>query len=134
MGGGNHGQAASAAGARLVQRAAAGEASTELADGLRLPVIEVADTSDLTDVEAIYVHIQALQIVWTDSRGRLPWEPGYANPPGSQRLLGSLSGSMANVRICAVRVFSAYSRDAGASSRCAGVAFSVLNEAGSVVG
>ncbi|MBP6996153.1 MAG: DUF4262 domain-containing protein [Phycicoccus sp.] len=33
--------------------------------------------------------VQAAQVVWTDSAGHLPWEPGYANPPGSQLLLGS---------------------------------------------
>ena len=66
-----------------------GEATTELADGPAMPVIEVSDTSDLTAVDAIYGDVQALQVVWTDSHGHLPWEPGYANPPGSQRLLGS---------------------------------------------
>jgi hypothetical protein len=66
-----------------------GEATTELADGPAMPVIEVLDTSDLTAVEAIYGDVHALQVVWTDSHGHLPWEPGYANPPGSQRLLGS---------------------------------------------
>jgi len=66
------------------------EVTTELADGPAMPVIEVSDKSDLTAVDAIYGDVQAVQIVWTDSAGRLPWEPGYANPPGSQRLLGSL--------------------------------------------
>ncbi|GAW51265.1 MULTISPECIES: DUF4262 domain-containing protein [unclassified Nocardioides] len=70
-------------------RFTAGETTTELADGPAMPVIAVADTSDLTAVEAIYGGVHALQIVWTDSNGRLPWEPGYANSPGSQRLLGS---------------------------------------------
>ena len=67
----------------------AGEATTELADGAAMPVVEVSDTSGLTAVEAIYGDVQAIQIVWTDSRGHLPWESGYANPPGSQPLLGS---------------------------------------------
>ena len=69
-------------------RFAAGEATTELADGPAMPVLSVLDKTDLTAAEAIYGDVQALQIVWTDSAGRLPWEPGYANPPGSQRLLG----------------------------------------------
>ena len=55
-----------------------------------MPVITVSDTSDLTAAETIYGDVLAIQIVWTDSGGRLPWEPGYANPPGSQRLLGSI--------------------------------------------
>lgn len=67
----------------------AGESTTELADGPPMPVLDVVDKSDLTAVEAIYGDVPALQIVWTDSRGRLPWEPDYANAPGSQRLLGS---------------------------------------------
>ena len=67
----------------------AGETTTELADGPAMPVIAVTDTSELTAVKAIYGDVPALQIVWTDSSGRLPWEAGYANPPGSQRLLGT---------------------------------------------
>lgn len=70
------------------ERFTAGEPTTELADGPAMPVIEVLDTSGLTAVEAIYGGVSALQIVWTDSRGYLPWEPAYANPPGSQPLLG----------------------------------------------
>jgi hypothetical protein len=70
-------------------RFAAGEATTELADGRAMPVVAVTDKTDLTAVDAIYGDVPALQIVWTDSAGRLPWEPDYANPPGSQRLLGS---------------------------------------------
>lgn len=69
-------------------RFTAGEATTELADGPAMPVLAVLDKTDLTAVDAIYGDVPALQIVWTDSAGRLPWEPGYANPPGSQRLLG----------------------------------------------
>lgn len=67
---------------------AVGEATTELADGPAMPVLEVTDMTDLTAIRAIYGDVPALQIVWTDSAGRLPWEAGYANPPGSQRLLG----------------------------------------------
>ena len=69
-------------------RFTAGEPTTELADGPAMPVIEVLHTSGLTAVEAIYGGVSALQIVWTDSRGHLPWDTAYANPPGSQPLLG----------------------------------------------
>jgi hypothetical protein len=68
----------------------AGYATTELADGPPMPVLAVTDKSDLTAVEAIYGDVPALQIVWTDSSGHLPWDPAYANPPGSQRLLGAV--------------------------------------------
>lgn len=69
----------------------AGEATTELADGPPMEVLDVVDKSDLTAVRAILGDVPALQIVWTDSRGRLPWESSYANPPGSQRLLRGVS-------------------------------------------
>lgn len=72
-------------------RFVAGEATTELADGPAMPVLAARDKQDLTAVAAIYGDVPALQIVWTDSRGRLPWDPDYANPPGSQPLLGELS-------------------------------------------
>jgi hypothetical protein len=66
----------------------AGNATAELADGPPMPVIEVVDISDLTAVVDLYGDVPALQVVWTDSRGHLPWEDGYANPRGSQSLLG----------------------------------------------
>lgn len=69
-------------------RFAAGEVTMELADGPAMPVLPVLDKTDLTAMEAVYGDVPALQIVWTDSAGRLPWEPGYANPAGLQRLLG----------------------------------------------
>jgi hypothetical protein len=61
----------------------------ELAEGPPMPVLTVEDTSSLTAVKELFGTVAALQIVWTDSLGHLPWEPGYANPPGSQPLLGS---------------------------------------------
>lgn len=70
----------------------AGETTAELVEGEPLPILEVTDTSGLTAVEAIYREIRAVQIVWSDSRGHLPWEPAYGNPPGSQPLLGLWTG------------------------------------------
>ena len=67
----------------------AGTDTTALADGRPLPVIEVIDKSDLTAVEALYGDVPAVQVIWTDSAGNLPWEEDYANPPGTQPLLGS---------------------------------------------
>lgn len=69
---------------------APGEETTALADGRAFPVIAVTDTSGLTAVESLYGDVRAVQVVWADSRGNLPWEPGYANPPGSQPLLGTM--------------------------------------------
>jgi hypothetical protein len=68
---------------------APGEETTELAEGPAFPVIAVTDTSGLTAVESLYGDVRAVQLVWTDSRGNLPWDAAYANPPGSQPLLGA---------------------------------------------
>jgi hypothetical protein len=72
-------------------RFAPGEATTELADGPPMPVLDVQDRSSLTAVSTLYGDVPALQVVWFDSQGRFPWDEGYANPPGSQPLLGSLT-------------------------------------------
>lgn len=69
-------------------RFVAGEATTELADGPPMPVLDVVDKSHLTAIDAICGDVPVLQIVWPDSAGRLPWDAGYANPPESQPLLG----------------------------------------------
>ena len=71
---------------------AAGDETTALAEGRAFPVIAVTDTSGLTAVAELYGDVRAVQVVWTDSRGHLPWDEGYANPPGSQPLLGPLPG------------------------------------------
>lgn len=70
----------------------AGETTAELVEGQSLPILEVANTSGLAAVEAIYGEVRAVQIVWTDSRGHLPWESAYRNAPGSQPLLGPPTG------------------------------------------
>jgi hypothetical protein len=67
---------------------AAGEETTALAEGRAFPVIAVTDTSGLTAAADLYGDVRAVQVVWTDSRGHLPWDEDYANPPGSQPLLG----------------------------------------------
>lgn len=69
-----------------------GRTTGELADGPEMPIIAVQDISRLTAVEEIYGTISAVQIIWTDSAGHLPWEPGYANPAESQPLLGQRYG------------------------------------------
>lgn len=67
----------------------AGTVTTELTDGPGLPVLAVTDKGELTAIDAIYGDVPVLQVVWTDSAGHLPWEEEFANPPGSQPLLGS---------------------------------------------
>lgn len=70
-------------------RLEAGTLTDELTDGPPLPVIAVTDKTDLTAIESIYGDVPVHQVVWTDSAGHLPWDAEFANPPGSQPLLGS---------------------------------------------
>lgn len=49
--------------------------------------LRAEDTERLTAVAEVYGRIDALQMVWPDSTGRLPWQNGYRNPPEAQPLL-----------------------------------------------
>lgn len=56
----------------------------ELAGGLPLAVIDMADTGDLTTVRRVYgAVLAARQIVWPDPQGRMPWE-GWNVPDAAQ--------------------------------------------------
>lgn len=62
-------------------------------DGLTTPsapvvFIRADDVRGLTAVAQVYGRVEALQMVWPDSTGRLPWVQGYKNPPEAQPLLG----------------------------------------------
>jgi hypothetical protein len=74
---------------RSGQRFEPGSTTGELTEPAA-PVVFLAveDTSGLTAVEQVYGRVQAVQMVWPDSTGRLPWEDGYRNPPKAQPLLG----------------------------------------------
>ena len=52
--------------------------------------IHAEDTGRLTAVEQVYGRVSAVQMIWPDSTGRLPWQDGYRNPPEAQPLLGPL--------------------------------------------
>jgi hypothetical protein len=52
--------------------------------------IQVAETDRLTAVGQIYGRVDAVQMIWPDSTGRLPWQEGYRNGPAVQPLLGPL--------------------------------------------
>ena len=56
--------------------------------GAPVVFIQAEDVSGLTAVEQVYGRVEALQMVWPDSTGRLPWVEGYRNPPQAQPLLG----------------------------------------------
>lgn len=66
--------------------------STEELTGPDAPVVFIRadDVSGLTAVERVYGAVDALQMVWPDSTGQLPWAEGWRNPPGAQPLLGVL--------------------------------------------
>jgi hypothetical protein len=48
----------------------------------------VQDTIELTAVERVYGHVDALQLVWPNASGIFPWQPVYGLRPSVQPLLG----------------------------------------------
>jgi len=53
-------------------------------------LIDAEDDDELGDVETLYGDRPTLRVIWTDSTGRFPWHPGYANPPDAQGLRGEV--------------------------------------------
>ncbi|MCF6734980.1 DUF4262 domain-containing protein [Blastococcus sp. KM273129] len=76
---------------RAGARFAPGTATTALTDE-DSPVVflRVQESDRLTVVEELHGTVDALQLIWPDSTGRLPWQEGHRNPPGTQPLLGPL--------------------------------------------
>jgi hypothetical protein len=74
---------------RAGARFSPGVVTTALTDA-DSPVVflQVADTSRLAVAEQFSGSLEALQLVWPDSTGKLPWEEGHRNPPHAQPLLG----------------------------------------------
>ena len=68
-----------------------GVATTALTDASS-PVVFLHVDGDprMSVAEQFHGSIEVLQLVWPDSTGKLPWEEGHRNPPGSQPLLGPL--------------------------------------------
>jgi hypothetical protein len=66
-----------------------GTVTTTLTDA-DSPVVflSVEDAGRLATVAPLYGSVEALQLVWPDSTGKLPWEEGHRNPPQAQPLLG----------------------------------------------
>ncbi|WP_347110059.1 DUF4262 domain-containing protein [Paenarthrobacter sp. S56] len=52
--------------------------------------IAAENVTGLTAVADVYGKIEALQAIWSDSTGRLPWEPSYRNAADVQPLLGPI--------------------------------------------
>jgi hypothetical protein len=78
---------------RAGARFSPGAATTALTDA-DSPVVflSVEDAARLSVVEEFYGSVDALQLVWPDSTGKLPWEEGHRNPPHAQPLLGPRPG------------------------------------------
>jgi hypothetical protein len=70
-------------------RFSAGSITKELTEPpAPIAFISVTDTTKLTAAKQVFGKVEALQAIWCDSTGRLPWEPGYRNPADAQPLLG----------------------------------------------
>jgi hypothetical protein len=50
--------------------------------------LRVEEPDRLVSAREMYGSVEALQLVWPDSAGHLPWEPGHRNSPDVQPLLG----------------------------------------------
>jgi hypothetical protein len=74
---------------RAGQRFEPGHVADDLTDpGAPVAFVAVENTTGLTAVAQVYGRVDAVQMVWPDSTGRMPWAEGYRNPPGAQPLLG----------------------------------------------
>jgi hypothetical protein len=72
-----------------------GVTTTALTDETSPVVFLQVDDDPRTSVaEQFHGSIEVLQLVWPDSTGKLPWEEGHRNPPGSQPLLGPLPAGL----------------------------------------
>jgi hypothetical protein len=78
---------------RAGARFSPGVTTTALTDA-DSPVVflQVRDTERLAVLEQLSGSVDALQLVWPDSTGTLPWEEGHRNPPQAQPLLGPRPG------------------------------------------
>ncbi len=56
--------------------------------GAAVVFIDVIDDSNLSVVRGIYGSASAVQLIYPDSNGQLPWMSGYCNSPDAQPLLG----------------------------------------------
>ena len=81
------------AAARVVLTPAFGAGTTidglRSTNGYRLTAIDVIDASPMRVTSLLFGQsFQAVQLVWPDRDGRLPWDRGYALVPDEQPLLG----------------------------------------------
>ena len=67
-----------------------GTTTRDLTDGAHVAFVNVTDIAGLTAVDQIYGSVKALQMIWPDSRGKMPWDHGYKNGALAQPFLGPL--------------------------------------------
>nr|WP_256871665.1 DUF4262 domain-containing protein [Paenarthrobacter nitroguajacolicus] len=71
-----------------------GSITTDLTDSpAPIAFISVENITGLTAVAEVYGEVNALQAIWSDSTGRLPWESSYRNSADAQPLLGPVPDS-----------------------------------------
>lgn len=76
------------------KRFAPGSITTDLTEPpAPIAFISVENIAGLTAVAEVYGQVKALQAIWSDSTGRLPWESSYRNSPDAQPLLGAVPDS-----------------------------------------
>src|SRR5689334_8369154 len=67
-----------------------GTTTQDLTESAHVAFVNVTEIDQLTAVDQVYGSINALQMIWPDSRGNMPWQPGYTNGPLAQPFLGPL--------------------------------------------
>ena len=73
------------------QRFSAGLQTEDLTEpGAPVVFIRAENTTGLTAVGQIYGVVEAIQMIWPDSAGNLPWTEAYRNRPDAQPLLGPM--------------------------------------------
>ncbi|MFL1999638.1 MULTISPECIES: DUF4262 domain-containing protein [unclassified Microbacterium] len=65
-----------------------GDRTDALTESGSVALIRVDDRRGLTAAERMLGDFEALQMVWPDSSGNLPWDIGYRNTPEAQPVLG----------------------------------------------
>ena len=65
-----------------------GDSTNEFSESGEVLFIRAEDQTGLAAVRDRFPQHDALQLVWPDSTGAFPWQPGYRNSAADQPLLG----------------------------------------------
>lgn len=66
----------------------AGDRTHALTESGEILFLHVDDAAVMTATRRLFGDFDAIQLVWPDSGGHFPWEPGCRNGPDAQPLLG----------------------------------------------